>query len=135
MNHIRIPGRLGCPGPDRTGFWSTGLPPRSTRPVAERGIAATIPELDDQIGHPSQEARPIDLGEIQRERHWGRNVVERCFNRITQWRCRRQELQTGHQLPRLHLPDRNTRPAPHRVSPPSLVAGGIQPPEDEHACN
>ena len=30
--------------------------------------------------------RPVDLGDQQRERHQGRAVVERCFNRLEQWR-------------------------------------------------
>jgi transposase len=29
--------------------------------------------------------RPIDFGEEQRRRYRGRNVVERCFNRLKQW--------------------------------------------------
>jgi transposase len=30
--------------------------------------------------------RPIDLGDQQQERYKGRNVVERWFNRLKQWR-------------------------------------------------
>ncbi len=30
--------------------------------------------------------RPIDFGAQQQERYKGRNVVERCFNRLRQWR-------------------------------------------------
>ena len=30
--------------------------------------------------------RPIDFGDDQRERYKGRNVVERCFNFVKQWR-------------------------------------------------
>jgi hypothetical protein len=29
---------------------------------------------------------PIDCGGAQRERYKGRNVVERCFNKLKQWR-------------------------------------------------
>ena len=30
--------------------------------------------------------QPIDFGREQRERYKGRNVVERCFNKLKQWR-------------------------------------------------
>ena len=51
------------------------------------GIAATLPERDDQIAHRRKRpGRPIDFGEQQRERYRGRNVVERCFNKLKQWR-------------------------------------------------
>src|SRR6266540_4140484 len=51
------------------------------------GIAATIPERDDQIAHRKKKpGRPIDFGEEQKRRYRGRNVVERCFNRLKQWR-------------------------------------------------
>ena len=29
---------------------------------------------------------PIDFGQHQQERYRGRNVVERCFNKLKQWR-------------------------------------------------
>ena len=52
-----------------------------------RGIAATIPERDDQKAHRRKEpGRPIDFGDQQQERYKGRDVVERCFNRLKQWR-------------------------------------------------
>lgn len=52
-----------------------------------RGIAATIPERDDQIVHRrNRRGRPIDFGDEQRVRYRGRNVVERCFNKLKQWR-------------------------------------------------
>lgn len=55
--------------------------------AARRGIAATIPERDDQIAHRrKRRGRPIDFGYEQRVRYRGRNVVERCFNRLKQWR-------------------------------------------------
>lgn len=55
--------------------------------LRERGIAATTPERDDQIA-PRREkrGRPIDFGDQHRERYEGRNVVERCFNKLKQWR-------------------------------------------------
>ena len=55
--------------------------------LRERGIAATIPERDDQIAHRRKKpGRPIDFGDRQQERYKGRNVVERCFNRLERWR-------------------------------------------------
>jgi hypothetical protein len=55
--------------------------------LRERGIAATIPERNDQIAHRRKKpGRPIDFGDEQRVRYKGRNVVERCFNRLKQWR-------------------------------------------------
>jgi transposase len=30
--------------------------------------------------------QPIDFGPDQRDHHRGRNVVERCFNKLKQWR-------------------------------------------------
>jgi transposase len=45
-------------------------------------------ERDDQIAHRRKKAgRPIDFGDDQRFRYRGRNVVERCFNKLKQWRC------------------------------------------------
>ena len=53
----------------------------------DRGIAATIPERDDQIAHRRKKpGRPIDFGDQQQERYKGRNIVERCFNKLKQWR-------------------------------------------------
>jgi transposase len=50
-----------------------GYPSKSNRAwLRERGIAATIPKRDDQIAH--------------RRKKPGRNVVERCFNRLKEWR-------------------------------------------------
>jgi transposase len=55
--------------------------------LRERDIATTIPEREDQIAHRRKKpGRPIDFGPDQRERYKGRNVVERCFNRLKQWR-------------------------------------------------
>jgi transposase len=43
------------------------------------------PERDDQLAHRRKRpGRPIDCGDGQRYR--GRNVVERCFNKLKQWR-------------------------------------------------
>jgi len=65
-----------------------GYPSKANRAwLRERGIAATIPERDDQIAHRRRRpGRPIDFGPEQRERYRGRNVVERCFNKLKQWR-------------------------------------------------
>ena len=41
----------------------------------------------DQIAHRRKRpGRPTDFGDEQRERYKGRNVVERCFNFVKQWR-------------------------------------------------
>jgi transposase len=65
-----------------------GYPSKANRAwLRARGIAATIPERDDQIAHRKKKpGRPIDFGEEQKRRYRGRNVVERCFNRLKQWR-------------------------------------------------
>lgn len=55
--------------------------------LRDRGITATIPQRDDQIAHRRKRlGRPIDFGDQQQERYKGRNVVERCFNKLKQWR-------------------------------------------------
>lgn len=65
-----------------------GYPSKANRAwLRERGIAATIPERDDQIAHRrKRRGRPIDFGDAQRARYRGRNVVERCFSKLKQWR-------------------------------------------------
>src|SRR3546814_7502712 len=65
-----------------------GYPSKANRAwLRARGIAATIPERDDQIAHRRRHpGRPIDFGPDQRLRYRGRNVVERCFNKLKQWR-------------------------------------------------
>lgn len=65
-----------------------GYPSKANRAwLRERRIAATIPERDDQIAHRrKRRGRPIDFGDQQRARYRGRNVVERCFNKLKQWR-------------------------------------------------
>ncbi|WP_428841812.1 IS5 family transposase [Gordonia polyisoprenivorans] len=56
--------------------------------LRRRGIRAVIPQRDDQIAHRktkgSDGGRPISL---DKEAYKGRNVVERFFNRIKQWRA------------------------------------------------
>ena len=73
--------------PDRL-IADTGYPSKAKRAWLRRhSIAATIPERADQITHRRRRpGRPIDFGEDQRQRYRGRNVVERCFNRLKQWR-------------------------------------------------
>lgn len=86
---VRVAGRAGRPRsrPDRL-LADKGYPSKANRAwLRERGIAATIPERDDQIAHRRKRpGRPIDFGCEQRKRYKGRNVVERCFNKLKQWR-------------------------------------------------
>ncbi|MDR2975587.1 MAG: transposase [Propionibacteriaceae bacterium] len=55
--------------------------------LRRRGIAATIPERDDQIQkrrtHPG---RPLVFDADQAGRYRRGGVVEQCFNRLKQWR-------------------------------------------------
>ena len=89
LEQIRVPGAAGRPRtrPDRV-LADKGYPSRANRAwLRQRGIAVTIPERDDQIAHRrNRPGRPIDFGEHQRRRYRGRNVVERCFNKLKQWR-------------------------------------------------
>lgn len=89
LNEIRVSGTRGRPRtrPDRV-LADKGYPSKANRAwLRERGIAVTIPERDDQIEHRRRRrGRPIDLGDQQRVRYRGRNVVERCFNKLKQWR-------------------------------------------------
>ncbi|WP_455753819.1 transposase [Streptomyces decoyicus] len=73
--------------PDRL-LADKGYPSRANRAwLRERGIATTIPERDAQIAHRRKRpGRPIDRGDEHRQRYRGRNVVERCFNKLKQWR-------------------------------------------------
>lgn len=89
LSEIRIPGARGKPRsrPDRV-LANKGHPSKANRAwLRGHGIAATIPERDDQIAHRRQRrGRPIDFGDQQRTRYRGRNGVERCFNKLKQWR-------------------------------------------------
>lgn len=89
LEEIRVPGAAGRPRsrPDRV-IADKCYPSRANRAwLRQRGIASTIPERDDQIAHRRKKpGRPIDFGDQQRERYHGRNVVERCFNKLKQWR-------------------------------------------------
>jgi transposase len=88
LDEIRVAGRPRQ-RPDRL-LADKGYPSRANRAwLRERGIATTIPERDDQIAHRRKRpGRPIDCGDEQRQRqrYRGRNVVERCFNKLKQWR-------------------------------------------------
>ncbi len=89
LSEIRVPGARGRPRsrPHRV-LADKGYPSKANRAwLRQRGIAATIPERDDQIAHRRKKpGRPIDFGKQQRVRYRGRNVVERCFNKLKQWR-------------------------------------------------
>lgn len=89
LREIHVPGARGRPRsrPDRV-LADKGYPSKANRAwLRERGIAATIPERADQIAHRrKRRGRPIDFGDEQRVRYRGRNVVERCFNKLKQWR-------------------------------------------------
>lgn len=89
LEQIRVPVGRGRPRtrPDRV-LADKGYPSKTNRAwLRQRGIAATIPERDDQIAHRRKKpGRPIDFSAGQRERYRGRNVVERCFNKLKQWR-------------------------------------------------
>lgn len=88
LAEIRVHGK----GPVRTRpervLADKGYPSKKNRAwLRSRGIKATIPERADQVAHRRKyRGRPIDFGQQQRERYKGRNVVERCFNTLKQWR-------------------------------------------------
>jgi transposase len=90
MEAIRVP-RLG-PGRPRTRpdhvVADKGYSSREIRAyLRRRGIRHTIPERADQIlnrlNRGSRGGRPIGF---DRQTYHLRNVVERCFNRLKQWR-------------------------------------------------
>lgn len=86
-----------------------GYPSRANRAwLREHGVATTIPERDDQIAHRRKKrGRPVDFGDEQRERYKGRNVVERCFNKLKQWRgIAMRSDKTARNYPRRPLPRR-----------------------------
>ncbi|WP_193105036.1 IS5 family transposase [Brachybacterium sp. FME24] len=89
LSEIRVPGARGRPRsrPDRV-LAHKGYPSRANRAwLRQRGIAATIPERDDQIAHRrKRRGQPSDFGDQSRTRYRGLNVVERCFNKLKQWR-------------------------------------------------
>jgi transposase len=59
--------------------------PRCRRLLRRRGIPHTIPERSDQRARRARRpGRPLGF---DRPRYRGRNVVERCFNRLKQFRA------------------------------------------------
>ena len=44
------------------------------------------PRPPPRAGPAKKPGRPIDFGAEQQQRYRGRNVVERCFNKLKQWR-------------------------------------------------
>ena len=109
LDGIRVP-RLG-PGrprtrPDRV-LADKGYPSKANRAwLRARGIAATIPEREDQIAHRAKKpGRPIDFGAEQQQRYRGRNVVERCFNKLKHFRrfATRYDRRAIHFLAFIHL--------------------------------
>ena len=89
IDEIRVVGAKGRPRtrPERV-IADKGYPSKKSRAwLRQRGIATTIPERDDQIAHRRKKpGRPIDFGRDQKRRYKGRNAVERCFNKLKQWR-------------------------------------------------
>ncbi|MGF3998982.1 transposase, partial [Staphylococcus aureus] len=81
LDGIRVPrAGTGRPRtrPERV-LADKGYPSKANRAwLRARGIAATIPEREDQIAHRRRRpGRPIDFGPTQKTRYRGRNVVER----------------------------------------------------------
>jgi transposase len=59
--------------------------PRCRRLLRRRGIPHTIPQRSDQRAHRARRpGRPLGF---DRARYRGRNVVERCFNRLKHFRA------------------------------------------------
>lgn len=85
MDQIRVP-TAGRPRrrPERLRA-DKGYPSKSNRAwLRARDVKTTIPERDDQIAHRRKRpGRPIVFDAVD---YKGRNVVERCFNRLKQWR-------------------------------------------------
>lgn len=88
LEQIYVPGLRGRPRtrPDRV-MADKEYPSQTNRAwLREHKIAATIPERDDQIANRRKKrVRTIDFGDEQRMRYRGRNVIERCFNKLKQW--------------------------------------------------
>lgn len=89
LSDIRVARLTGRPRsrPERL-LADKGYPSNASRPwLRERNVATTIPERNDQITHRRKNpGRPIDLGDEQRTHYRGRTVVERCFNKLKNWR-------------------------------------------------
>jgi transposase len=90
MSRIRVPRR----GPGRPRTWPLAVladraySSRAIRAhLRRRGIRAVIPQPSDQVGHRLRRGR---LGGrppgFDSQAHKQRNSVERCVNRLKQWR-------------------------------------------------
>lgn len=90
LDAIAVPragGRGGRKHPDQV-LADKGYTSKANRELLrKRGIKATIPERDDQLRHRKNRGprggRPYAFDRVA---YRGRNVVERCFNRLKQWR-------------------------------------------------
>ncbi len=90
LDALRVP-RLGPGRPRTTPEALLGDKAYSARAhrqhLRARGITTVIPEPADQIGHRknrgSRGGRPVNF---DADRYRGRNVVERGFNRLKNWR-------------------------------------------------
>jgi transposase len=61
--------------------------PSTRNALRQRGIRAVIPERSDQVSH--RKARGSKGGRppaFDAQTYRGRNVVERCFNKMKEWR-------------------------------------------------
>lgn len=90
LEHIRIfRAGAGRPRtrPDRV-LADKGYPSKTNRAwLRQHGIAAPILERDHQIAHRRKKpGRPVSIAEEQKLRYRGRNVGERSFNKLKQWR-------------------------------------------------
>lgn len=89
LDAIAVPRRNGCPrrDPDQILADKAYSSRANRRLLRGRGIKTTIPERNDQIQHRrnrgSRGGRPYAFDRVA---YRGRNVVERCFNRLKQWR-------------------------------------------------
>jgi hypothetical protein len=91
LNQLRVPRR--GPGRPRTRpdlvRADKAYSARATRSyLRRRGIKSVIPEPDDQAGHRrrrgSRGGRPVSYDQVE---YAGRNVIERSFNVLKQWRA------------------------------------------------
>jgi transposase len=90
LDAVRVPRPEGTPGRPRKrpehliadrGYSFEGCP----RLLRRRGISHTIPEPKDQ--KERRAGRPGRRPGFDREAYQRRNVVERCVNRLKQWRA------------------------------------------------
>lgn len=80
------PGRPRC-RPDRVLADKAYTSAANRRFLTDRGIKVTIPEREDQqAGRARRGSGGGRPRSFDAEAYRGRNVVERCFNRLKQWR-------------------------------------------------